>query len=154
MLVILPALNPGAAEYEDSFLWFVGMLVLVVGLTEVTQFVLMRAFGARARLRPKWSAGLGPVLVSWWTAEGHGFTAKQYALLGSVPTLLTLATGAAFVALTPVGAASGAYLLLVYGLVQFKNLWLALIALRQPDGTLFEERMDGTRIYRPSSRPA
>ncbi len=76
LLVILPTLNPGAAEYEDSFLWFVGMLVLVVGLTEVTQFVLMRAFGARVRLRPKWSVGLGPVLVSWWTAEGHGFTAK------------------------------------------------------------------------------
>lgn len=152
--MILLVLNPAAFEYEGSFLWFVGMLVLVVGLSEVTQFVLMRAFGARARWRSKWSAGLGPVLISWWTAEGHGFTAREYALLGSVPALLVLAAGAAFVALTPVGVASGAYLLLVYGLVQFKSLWLALIALRQPHGTLFEERRDGMRIYRPPSRSA
>lgn len=122
------------------------------GLPELTQFVLMRTFGARARWRSKWSAGLGPVLVSGWTAEGHGFTARQYALLGSVPALLALASGAAFVALTPVGVASGAYLLLVYTLVQFKSLWLALIALRQPGGTLFEERTDGTRVYQPSSQ--
>ncbi len=88
------------------------------------------------------------------TAEGHRLTARQYALLGSMPALLVPAAGAAFVALTPVGAASGAYLLIVYGLVKTKSLWLALIALRQPDGTLLEERRDGTRIYRPSSRSA
>jgi hypothetical protein len=84
-------------------------------------------------------------------AQVHGKTVRPPRLAAGAPSL---ATGAAFVALTPVAAASGAYLLLVYGLVQGKSPWQALIALRQPDGTLFEERRGGTRIYRPSSLSA
>lgn len=132
-------LDLGAGSYDGfSLLWVVGMLILVMGLSEMTHSVLMRSFEARLRRRP----------------EGHGFTARQYAVLGSVPALIALAAGAAFIAITPMSAAPGAYLLLVYGLVRLESLWLALIALRQPEGILFEERADGTHVHRPATREA
>ncbi len=148
LLSILFLLNPVSADYEDSFAWLMGLLVLVVGLPELTHYLLMRLFGARPRWRLKWT--MGPALVSWWVAEGHRLSAGQYASLGLVPPLVTLAVGAGIIAATPVGALPGLYLLILSGLVQVKSVWLALIALRQPAGTHFEERADGTFIHEPN----
>jgi len=151
MLAALLVLDLGARNFEGgSLYWLAALLVFLLGLSSLTYFALMRACGARARWRSKWFVGVGPALVTGWSEEDHGFTTRQYAVLGTTPVLLTLVAGIAFVALTPVGVASGAYLLVVYGLAQLKSVWLTLIVLRQPEGTSVEERADGTRICQPS----
>lgn len=127
------------------------MLVLLLALSDLTSFAVMRYFGARPKPGWKWSVVSTPSLASWWTAEGHGFTAVQYAAVGLAPVLVTLAFGFAFVSVVPIET-GGTYLLVIYALTSAKSLWLSLIALRQPEGTLFEERAAGSFLYRPLGR--
>ena len=136
-------------EESASFSWFVAMLASLLAISSLTSFAVMRSFGARPK--PGWKWGVGPALASWWTAEGHKLTARQFAAVGTAPVLATLAAGTVYILVTPVGVA-GAHLLLVYALVTLKSLWLSLIALRQPEGTLFEERAAGSFLYRPLGR--
>ncbi len=134
-----------------EFLWWLAMLLSMLEVRELAPLAVMRAFGARPnfRLRPRDKPGT----ASWWVAEGHGFTGRQYAAVCSVPFLCTVAVGALYVAFTP-ARDPGWLLMSVYLLADWRILWVSALSLRQPPGTLLEEREEGARIYQPLERRA
>ena len=140
--------GPTADETDQlQTIWFFAMLVSMMVLPELVQLSMLRAFGARPNFRFRFLESK-PMLNPWWEIPTYKFTRRQYAAASSVPFLLGIAIGVFYITLTPAGR-SGILLIAIYSLVRLVSLWLSVLVLQQPQGTLFEEREDGVRVLHP-----
>lgn len=136
---------------EDDITWTVvvwdlAALFPMIAAQTLGQFGFMRAFGARPRFGSRLRFGV--TLVTAWRVEGHKFTRKQFAVVGSIPVLLAAAVGTIYIIFTP-AAEWGVWMLAVYLLAAWRFLWLSALAALQPRGALFEEHREGTLIHEP-----
>ena len=130
-------------------LWGLVILCFIPLACEVSQYAVMRSFGARPKFdwfRFSWRSALG----SPWTARDHRFTAEQFATVCQRPFLVVLALTALYVVIMP---ANGWWLLslVLYAATEARRMWFSLLSLRQPSGTLIEEAPDGTVVHRPDA---
>lgn len=139
----------GLAAQDDNWtegIWVLAAIFSMIAAHVLAPAIVMRAFGARPRLSVRFQVHFS--LSAWWMAEGHRFTKKQFAAIGSFPVLLGATVGGIYIALTP-AAEAGAWLITVYLLATSLFLWYSFLAALQPGGTLFEERGSGTVIHEP-----
>lgn len=113
----------------------------------VVQYALLRGFGVRP-LRKRWGTlTLVPHLIYWWEIGDQKLTGRGFAIVHGVPALLVCTVVIVYLLRFPTAAPVGAFLPVYLG-----NFWCALLALRQPEGTLVENSGRGLRFYKTELR--
>ncbi len=111
--------------------------------------LVMAAFGARPRFGALMIAGVAPALYT--TAPGHLFSRTQYLAVALTPA----------VAISMLGVVACSTAVGVVAVVPFAihlsgcvgDFAASLRLLREPRGTLCEDRRDGIRFHRPAAGP-
>lgn len=136
-------------EVAWSTLWVWLLVAVAAGLAvpDLTQYALMRRFGARPR-RVTWIERNSRPLFAWWGAPDHVFTKAQFVVSYGVPVLLSSAVLLAYAVRFPTAAPILGLVLPFY----LGNLWFALLVLRSPAGTLVQPIERGLRFHEPTFR--
>jgi hypothetical protein len=136
-------------EVAWSTVWIWLLVAVAAGLTvpDLTQYALLRRFGAQPR-RVKWIERNNRPLFAWWRAPDHVFTKAQFVVSYGVPVLISSAVLLAYVVRFPTAAPILGLILPFY----LGNLWFALLVLRKPVGTLVRPLDRGLRFHVPTFR--
>jgi hypothetical protein len=154
LLCGLPALffvlNTSGAAAEATgaqVAWSLALVPVMLLARELAVLSVMRRFGARPRLRPR--VQFRPALHTALLAEGHRFSARQFAAVAAWPVVAAGAAGVLLLQFIPAGAI-GVHLLAAYLLSETRTLWVFFSALLFEEGTLVEQSRDGAFVHEPA----
>lgn len=130
-----------------GFLLGFAALFLVAVADLAVQYVTMRSFGARPRFA-YFRFTLSSVPGTPWIAEDHEFSRDQFVKILLWPALVSTAVLALCFLAVPAEPWWVAGVVPLLALAARKLLYSAL-TIKQPPGTLIEERREGTILYEP-----
>lgn len=141
---------PDASDtYSGIGFWWGFIALSLVAVTDLAvQYATMRSFGARpwfAYFRFTFSSAPGTP----WIAKDHKFSRDQFAKILLWPSLASFAVLAlCFLAIPEESLWILGAVPLLLPMVA-RTLLYSILTLRQPSGTLVEERREGTILYEP-----
>ena len=128
--------------------WFGALLLLALAGPAFVQYAALRSAGLRTLARSKEKVHAPPYLLSWWEAQGHKFTKRQFGTVYGTPFLFWATVVVAWTVL-----AGKTVLLIVMLGFAFPRLaglfWYLLKVIKQPAGTLIEVGGKGIRFHEP-----